>query len=95
MDAKLLLRERVVLTETAFVEAVVWQLPKRLSGSSHRYKYRLALIVDRVCVLRYDNETGKGDHKHVGNREAPYRFVSLDALQQDFWADVETWSKRQ
>lgn len=95
MTAILLLRERLVLTETAFVEVVVWQLPKSLPGSTHRYKYRLALIVDRVCVLRYDNETGKGDHKHAGNREAPYRFVSLDALQRDFWAEVETWSKKQ
>lgn len=95
MTAILLLRERVILTETAFVEAVVWQLPQRLPGSAHAYKYRLALIVDRVCVLRYDNEAGKGDHKHIGHREASYRFVSLDALQRDFWADVEAWRKKQ
>ena len=55
MGAALLWRERLVLTETAFVEAVVWQSPRRMPGSAHPYKYRLALIVDRVCVLRYDN----------------------------------------
>ena len=95
MAAILLLRERLVPAETAFVEAVVWQLPRRLPGSAHGYKYRLALIVDRACVLRYDNETGKGDHKHIGNRETPYRFISLDALQRDFWADIEAWRKKQ
>ncbi|MBS0431627.1 MAG: hypothetical protein JSS21_04385 [Proteobacteria bacterium] len=95
MAAILLLRERLVLTETAFVEAVIWQLPQRLSGSTHRCKYRLALIADRICVLRYDNEAGKGDHKHVGRRETPYRFIDLDTLQHDFWTDVETWRKKQ
>jgi hypothetical protein len=35
-------------------------------GSRHQYKYRLVLVVNDDCVLRYDNEAGKGDHKHVG-----------------------------
>ncbi|MGE0408099.1 MAG: DUF6516 family protein [Amphiplicatus sp.] len=44
-------------------------------------------------MLRYDNEAGKGDHKHVGEREAFYRFVDVETLQADFWADVEKWSE--
>ena len=40
------------------------------------------------CVVRYDNEGGKGDHPHVGKLERPYEFASLDKLQADFWADV-------
>lgn len=41
--------------------------------------------------MRYDNETGKGDHKHVGENETeiPYHFVSLGELVRDFVADVE------
>ena len=62
-----------------------------MRGSAHRFKYRLALVSDGVCVLRYDNEAGKGDHKHVGERERPYRFVDLPTLQTDFWKDVATW----
>jgi len=38
--------------------------------------------------VRYDNEAGKGDHRHVGKRERPYKFTSLEKLQADFWADV-------
>ena len=41
--------------------------------------------------LRYDNEAGKGDHKHVGEREVPYPFIDLATLQADFWADVTAW----
>lgn len=89
--AELLLRERLVLSESAFVEAVVWRLPTALHGSRHSYKYRLALISKGKCVLRYDNEAGKGDHLHVNERQVPYRFSNLERLQLDFWHDVETW----
>jgi len=69
MNAKLMLRERHVISEISFVEMVVWHLPAPLSGSSHRFKYRLALVVNGICVLRYDNEAGKGDHKHKAGEE--------------------------
>ncbi|WP_245731705.1 toxin-antitoxin system TumE family protein [Thiocapsa roseopersicina] len=41
-----------------------------------------------ACLVRYDNETGKGDHKHVGDLETSYRFRSLQALSTDFRTDV-------
>jgi len=40
-------------------------------------------------VLRYDNEPGKGDHRHIGDAEERYRFKSAEQLLADFWADVE------
>jgi hypothetical protein len=91
MDAELLFRKRLGLSETAFVEMVIWQVPEPVRGSAHMFKYRLALVVDGVCVLRYDNENGKGDHKHVGERERAYGFTDLDRLQADIWQDVENW----
>jgi Family of unknown function (DUF6516) len=47
--------------------------------------------VDGICVLRYDNEAGKGDHRHVSEKEEPYRFSDTDTLLADFWRDVEKW----
>jgi hypothetical protein len=91
MKSELLLKERHVVAADAFAEVVVWRLPHPARGSLHRYKYRLALVVDGVCVMRYDNEAGKGDHRHVGEVEMHYEFVSYDALIDDFWADVEAW----
>ena len=70
---------------------VVWHLHLPLAGSSHGFKYRLALVVNGVCVLRYDNEAGKGDHKHVGGVETLYEFTTPKALLDDFWHDVDTW----
>jgi hypothetical protein len=77
------------LSETAFANGR-WELPEALPGSSHLFKYRLALVVNGACVMRYDNETGKGDHKHIGDQEVPYEFVDLDRLLEDFLADVES-----
>ena len=62
-------------------------------GSPHRYKYRLAYVVGGECVLRYDNESGKGDHRHVGGREARYAFTDVDRLLADFRRDMERWNR--
>ena len=63
-------------------------------GSRHAYKYSLALVVDGVCVLRYDNEAGKEDHRHVGSVEYPYEFIDLDRLRSDFLVDARRWLVR-
>lgn len=91
MNAKLMLSERHTLSEGTFVEMVVWRLPTPLPGSSHGFKYRLALVVNGNCVLRYDNEAGKGDHKNKGEEEIPYHFISPQVLLNDFWDEVDNW----
>ena len=91
MKAREFFNRRVPVTEQAFAELVLWEIPEPLSGSRHRYKYRLAFVVAGECVLRYDNEAGKGDHKHVSGREVEYRFVSVDKLVADFFEDVKRW----
>ena len=93
MRAELLLDERHVLSETAFAELVIWRVPAPVRGSAHEYRYRLALVVGGNCVLRYDNEAGKGDHRHAGDRERAYRFKGAEALLADFWTDVEEMLK--
>jgi hypothetical protein len=92
VKAKLLLRDRVVLSERAFADIRIWRVPVSARGSAHDLKYSLALVVDRTCVLRYDNEAGKGDHRHtVEGQEEPYRFAGAEALIEDFWKEVDAW----
>lgn len=85
------MNERHVLDAETFVELVVWRLARPVRGSRHRFKYRLALVHRGHCVLRYDNEAGKGDHLHAGDDEVPYVFTDADALLNDFWRDVARW----
>ena len=88
MRADLLLQNRVVYSQSAFAELVLWRLPQPLAGSPHTFKYRLAYVVDGVCVLRYDNEAGKGDHRHHGDAETAYAFTTPEALIADFQNDI-------
>jgi len=59
------MRESFVLSRRAFVEIVIWKLPKPLLRSAPAFRYRMAYVANGRCVLRFDNEAGKGDHKHL------------------------------
>ncbi|RDJ27539.1 hypothetical protein DWF00_11380 [Bosea caraganae] len=89
MKAALLISRRIVLAEDAFAELKVWHVPTSVPASAHGYKYRLAYVVRDECLLRYDNERGKGDHKHVGEVEQPYSFSTIETLIDDFFRDIE------
>lgn len=91
MKAIQLVSTRIAYSETAFAELVLWRLPRPLQGSAHDFKYRLAYVVRGVCVLRYDNESGKGDHRHVGETEQVYAFTTPEKLMADFQQDIERW----
>lgn len=87
--ATLLLHEKVVLPDESIVEIVLWQLPEPTPERPHGLKYRLYYGRRGVCLVRYDNETGKGDHKHVRGRETPYAFKTIEQLRRDFENDMK------
>lgn len=93
MKAVLIEKSRTIVGEAAFFEVVLWHLPTPVPGSSHMFKYRLALVIEGECVLRYDNERGKGDHRHIGNTEEPIDFTSLEDLFDAFRIDMERMLK--
>jgi hypothetical protein len=88
MKATELLRTRIAYSATSFAELVLWRVPKPVAGSAHDFKYRLAYVVDGVCVVRYDNEAGKGDHRHFGGEESVYTFETPEKLIADFERDI-------
>ena len=92
MKAVCLVRTRIIYSNTAFAELVLWRVPEPLAGSEHRFKYRLAYVVDGECVLRYDNEAGKGDHCHFDDGERLYEFTTVEKLIADFQGDIARWN---
>ena len=70
------------------VQMRIWQLPDTTTERPHGLKYSLVYIVDGVRVIGYDNELGKGDHKHKHGKELSYHFTSVDQLVADFKADI-------
>lgn len=89
--AVLLAHARELRDDGSIVEIVVWELPEPVPPSAHRYKYRLYFGCGGVNRVRYDNERGKGDHRHVGEQEDCYVFSTLEQLLEDFRRDVENW----
>jgi hypothetical protein len=87
----LVLHEKIVRDDDAIVEMVIWQLPRATPDRPHGIKYRLYFGRSGKSLVRYDNETGKGDHRHIRGKETPYRFVSLAKLRRDFEADVRKY----
>lgn len=92
MKAVELISTRIAYFEFAFAELVLWRLPRPIEGSMHGFKYRLAYVVRGECVLRYDNEAGKGDHRHWGEKETEYVFTTPEQLITDFQNDIARWN---
>ena len=78
--AVLVAQAKEVRDDGSIVEVVIWELAEPLSPSTHRYKYRLYYGAAGTNRVRYDNERGKGDHRHVRNREEDYAFTTIEQL---------------
>jgi hypothetical protein len=91
MGAEQIVQDRFPIDDNSFVDLVIWRLPQPVRGCDHSYKYRLAFIENDLCVVRFDNEAGKGDHMHIGRREFPFHFKSISELYDDFYKEVDKW----
>ena len=92
MKATPIARSKEVRDDGSIVEVVIWELLEPLPPSEHRYKYRLFYGKPGEERVRYDNERGKGDHRHLAGLETEYEFVSVERLLDDFEHDIEAWS---
>ncbi len=95
MKANLIYREKYIYADGAIREMVLWQLPKKTGEESFGLKYRLNYgHADGTCIVRYDNESRKGDHRHMGDQEEPYQFTNVENLVADFLKDIEKARRR-
>ncbi len=90
MKAELLFHQRIDYDEGAIVEMVLWRVPSPVSASVHGLKYSLFYGRPSVREVGYDNERGKGDHRHFQGAETAYVFTSVEQLVADFWSDVRS-----
>jgi hypothetical protein len=91
MKATLVIERRIVFGDRDFAEAVIWKVPEPVPPTTHGFKYRLVYIVGGLRVIGFDNERGRGDHRHDGERISEYQFQGIDRLMEDFAAAVEQW----
>ncbi len=66
VKAVLIHRSKISYPDGAIREMVVWQLPQSGKDHLHGVKYRFYYgLADGTCLLKYDNERGKGDHTNI------------------------------
>jgi hypothetical protein len=88
--AELLFHQRIDYDDGAIVEMVLWRVPTPVPPSAHGLKYSLFYGFPGVRLVGYDNERGKGDHRHFQGQEKKYVFRSVEQLMADFWRDVRS-----
>jgi hypothetical protein len=88
MKAELLFHQRIDYADGAIVEMVIWRVPAPVPPSVHGLKYSLFYGCPGVREVGYDNERGKGDHRHFQGDETFYVFNTVEKLMADFWSDV-------
>jgi Family of unknown function (DUF6516) len=88
MKAELLFHQRIDYDDGAIVEMVLWRVPTPVPPTTHGLKYSLFYGRLGAREVGYDNERGKGDHRHFRGIETPYQFSTVEQLMIDFWADV-------
>ena len=89
MKAKRIFSDRTDYPDGNIIEMIIWQVPAPVHGSVHNFKYRMFYGRHGVRLIGYDNERGKGDHRHLGQREEPYAFTTPDELIREFLAEVK------
>lgn len=94
MKAVLLFKDKYVYRDGAIREMTIWRLPAADTERPHGLKCRLYYGQSGQCLVRYDNERGKGDHRHYrdgeGNeQEEGYAWISVQQLMTDFKGDIE------
>jgi hypothetical protein len=85
---KLILHRKRHYDDGSISEMRLWLVPDPVRGSGHSFKYSLFYGRPGERLILYDNEAGKGDHRHYGDREEPYVFTTPEKLVEDFLADV-------
>ena len=84
-----LLDERERLDDGAIVALRLWRVPRPVPPATHPFKYALFFGRPGEPLVLFDNERGKGGHKHILGVESPYVFESPEKLIEDFRAAVE------
>lgn len=88
MKAVLAYHDKQVLPDGTVMEMKTWEVPEPVAGSSHRLKYSLFYGREGERLVCYDNERGKGGHRHVAGKEEPHAFTTVEKLIDDFKTDV-------
>lgn len=82
--AEKILDVRNVFADGSFLVIRVWRVKEPVLPSGHQFKYSFFYGRRGERLVLFDNERGKGDHKHIREVESKYVFESIEKLTEDF-----------
>ena len=92
--ARLLFHRKFEYADGEIVEVKAWAVapsPAKPEG----IKYSLVYVgKDGTRILGYDNAEGKGHHRHLGARESPIEFTTIERLSERFIQEVGHFRRR-
>lgn len=88
MKSRLIENEKVLLEGGFIIQIRIRALPRSTPERPHGLKYSLVFGRAGERIVGYDNEAGKGDHRHYHDREEPYAFTDIRQMIRDFWEDM-------
>ena len=88
--AQLLTHRKERNADGHITEIKIWSVPVA-DHTPHGIKYSFVYIVTGIRIIGYDNERGKGDHRHINGLEYSYNFSTPAQLLSDFQADIEAY----
>jgi len=86
--AELIFEDKQMLEDGSIIEMRIWRVPSPVPPSAHSLKYSLFYGRPGELAVLFDNERGKGDHRHIGEVEDDYHFENPEQLIEDFKAAV-------
>ena len=89
MKATRVFYDRADFPDGAILEMWIWLVQKPVKASAHSFRYSLFYGYPGQRLIGYDNERGKGDHRHTGSKEEPYIFSTVETLMSDFLSEVK------
>ncbi len=87
--AEKILDVRNLFDDGSLIVIRVWRVATPVLPSDHRFKYSFYYGRPGERLVLFDNERGKGDHKHIREVESTYGFESIESLTWDFMAAVQ------
>jgi hypothetical protein len=88
LKAEKILHVRNEFQDGTLIVIRVWLVPEPVPPSLHGFKYSFFYGRHGERLVLFDNERGKGDHKHIQEVEGPYTFESIEKLVDDFMTAV-------
>ncbi len=88
VQAEKLLDVRQVFGDGGILALRLWRVSQPVPPATHLFRYALFYGPRRQQAVLFENERGKGNHKHIREVESPYVFTTPERLVEDFLAAV-------